>query len=214
MVEPNRADGAEGRYPHVFRPIQVGTLSLDHRLVVPPHGGGNGSLLGTDNRVRAARRALAGQVGRRHALARRRAELRAQPAAARVRAHRRGRARAGLLPRSALSGPHRRARRPGACRWWPALGADGPAGRDADRPVGHPVELRRPSHPPRVGHRRGALVGAGVRRVGRRRDRRRRRRHRDPRQPRRPGAVVPLAADQPAGRRVRRHRRAAAPVPA
>jgi 2,4-dienoyl-CoA reductase-like NADH-dependent reductase (Old Yellow Enzyme family)/thioredoxin reductase len=33
---------------HVFEPIRVGTLALDHRLVVPPHGGGNGSLLGTD----------------------------------------------------------------------------------------------------------------------------------------------------------------------
>jgi dimethylglycine catabolism A len=33
--------------PSVARPIRVGTLSLDHRLVVPPHGGGNGNLLGT-----------------------------------------------------------------------------------------------------------------------------------------------------------------------
>ena len=33
---------------HVFRPIQVGTLSLDHRMVVPPHGGGNGGLLGDE----------------------------------------------------------------------------------------------------------------------------------------------------------------------
>ena len=41
-----------------------------------------------------------------------------------------------------------------------------------------------------------------------------RRRHRDPRQPRRRRAVVPLAADQPPRRRVRRHRRGAAPVPA
>jgi 2,4-dienoyl-CoA reductase-like NADH-dependent reductase (Old Yellow Enzyme family)/NADPH-dependent 2,4-dienoyl-CoA reductase/sulfur reductase-like enzyme len=34
--------------PNVLRPISVGTLSLDHRLVVPPHGGGNGNLLGSD----------------------------------------------------------------------------------------------------------------------------------------------------------------------
>jgi 2,4-dienoyl-CoA reductase-like NADH-dependent reductase (Old Yellow Enzyme family)/thioredoxin reductase len=34
--------------PNVVRPITVGTLSLDHRLVVPPHGGGNGNLLGSD----------------------------------------------------------------------------------------------------------------------------------------------------------------------
>jgi 2,4-dienoyl-CoA reductase-like NADH-dependent reductase (Old Yellow Enzyme family) len=33
---------------HVFRPVQVGTLSLDHRMVVPPHGGGNGNLLGSE----------------------------------------------------------------------------------------------------------------------------------------------------------------------
>jgi 2,4-dienoyl-CoA reductase-like NADH-dependent reductase (Old Yellow Enzyme family)/thioredoxin reductase len=35
-------------YPHVFRPLRVGTLQLDHRIVVPPHGGGNGNLMGTD----------------------------------------------------------------------------------------------------------------------------------------------------------------------
>lgn len=27
-------------------PIRVGTMALDHRLVVPPHSGGAGSLLG------------------------------------------------------------------------------------------------------------------------------------------------------------------------
>jgi 2,4-dienoyl-CoA reductase-like NADH-dependent reductase (Old Yellow Enzyme family)/thioredoxin reductase len=32
----------------VFRPITVGRLELDHRLVVPPHGGGNGSLMGSE----------------------------------------------------------------------------------------------------------------------------------------------------------------------
>ena len=47
MLEREQPEDTENRYPHVFRPIQVGTLSLDHRLVVPPHGGGNGSLLGT-----------------------------------------------------------------------------------------------------------------------------------------------------------------------
>ena len=49
MTEPPQHDSAEGRYPHVFRPIQVGTLSLDHRLVVPPHGGGNGGLMGSED---------------------------------------------------------------------------------------------------------------------------------------------------------------------
>jgi 2,4-dienoyl-CoA reductase-like NADH-dependent reductase (Old Yellow Enzyme family)/thioredoxin reductase len=36
------------RYPHVFQPIEVGTFTIDHRLVAPPHGGGNGSLIGSD----------------------------------------------------------------------------------------------------------------------------------------------------------------------
>ena len=34
-------------YPNVFRPLRVGNLALRHRLVVPPHGGGNGNLVGT-----------------------------------------------------------------------------------------------------------------------------------------------------------------------
>jgi 2,4-dienoyl-CoA reductase-like NADH-dependent reductase (Old Yellow Enzyme family)/thioredoxin reductase len=33
--------------PHVFAPMTVGTMALDHRLVVPPHGGGNGNLVGS-----------------------------------------------------------------------------------------------------------------------------------------------------------------------
>ena len=48
MVERQQPEDAKGRYRHVFRPIRVGTLDLDHRLVVPPHGGGNGGLLGSD----------------------------------------------------------------------------------------------------------------------------------------------------------------------
>jgi 2,4-dienoyl-CoA reductase-like NADH-dependent reductase (Old Yellow Enzyme family) len=32
----------------IFAPIRVGTMSLGHRLVVPPHSGGGGALLGTD----------------------------------------------------------------------------------------------------------------------------------------------------------------------
>lgn len=31
----------------LWRPVQVGTMSLDHRIVVPPHSGGGGSLLGS-----------------------------------------------------------------------------------------------------------------------------------------------------------------------
>src|SRR4051812_28404105 len=33
----------------LFRPLGVGTMTLDHRLVVPPHSGGGGLLLGTDD---------------------------------------------------------------------------------------------------------------------------------------------------------------------
>lgn len=33
---------------HVFEPIRVGTMQLDHRLVVPPHSGGGGRLLESD----------------------------------------------------------------------------------------------------------------------------------------------------------------------
>jgi 2,4-dienoyl-CoA reductase-like NADH-dependent reductase (Old Yellow Enzyme family) len=32
----------------IFSPVRVGTMSLGHRLVVPPHSGGGGALLGTD----------------------------------------------------------------------------------------------------------------------------------------------------------------------
>ena len=32
----------------IFAPIRVGTMSLGHRLVVPPHSGGGGALLGTE----------------------------------------------------------------------------------------------------------------------------------------------------------------------
>ena len=33
----------------IFSPIRVGTMSLGHRLVVPPHSGGGGALLGTED---------------------------------------------------------------------------------------------------------------------------------------------------------------------
>ena len=33
---------------HAFEPIRVGTMQLDHRLVVPPHSGGGGRLLDSD----------------------------------------------------------------------------------------------------------------------------------------------------------------------
>ena len=33
---------------NLFSPIRVGTMALDHRLVVPPHGGSAGTLLGPE----------------------------------------------------------------------------------------------------------------------------------------------------------------------
>lgn len=33
--------------PGLWEPITVGTMALSHRLVVPPHGGGNGNLMGS-----------------------------------------------------------------------------------------------------------------------------------------------------------------------
>ncbi|MDQ6523427.1 FAD-dependent oxidoreductase [Nocardioides sp. LHD-245] len=38
----------EGRYPHVFTPITIGTMRLRNRIMVPPHGSGIGNLWGTD----------------------------------------------------------------------------------------------------------------------------------------------------------------------
>ena len=35
-------------FPLSFSPIRVGTMQLDHRLVVSPHSGGGGSMLGSD----------------------------------------------------------------------------------------------------------------------------------------------------------------------
>ena len=35
-------------FPSLFSPIRVGTMALDHRLVVPPHGGSAGTLLGPE----------------------------------------------------------------------------------------------------------------------------------------------------------------------
>src|ERR1700733_911332 len=48
----------------IFSPIQVGTMSLGHRLVVPPHSGGGGALLGTEDQFdRMCRYWLAGGGG-------------------------------------------------------------------------------------------------------------------------------------------------------
>ncbi len=38
---------ATDHFPNAFSPIQVGTLNLHQRLVVPTHGGGNGNLVGS-----------------------------------------------------------------------------------------------------------------------------------------------------------------------
>ena len=86
------------QWPSIFRPIQVGTMALDHRLVVPPHGGGAGSLVGTDEQFEQHCAFWLAEGGGRHAVDRRRSVVRAQPAAARLRADRRGRQRPGPLP--------------------------------------------------------------------------------------------------------------------
>jgi 2,4-dienoyl-CoA reductase-like NADH-dependent reductase (Old Yellow Enzyme family) len=39
---------AAGGLERALTPLQVGTMSLRHRLVVPPHGGGTGSLIRDD----------------------------------------------------------------------------------------------------------------------------------------------------------------------
>ena len=213
MVEAQH-DQAERRYPHVFRPIQVGTLSLDHRVVVPPHGGGNGSLLGSqaDFEQHAALwlAKLAGGVrwlGGGPNFVRNPLPPGFEPTG--VGSHGPGFFRDPRYPERIGELAARVHAGGGLLSVQMVLQGGMPA-----RAVGHAVELRRPPHPPPVGPRRGALAGPGVRRIGRHRDRSRRGRHRAPRQPRRPGAVVPLAAHQPPGRRVRRHRRAATPVPA
>ncbi len=36
------------KFPNAFRPITVGTMQLEHRFVVPPHGAGIGSMLGSE----------------------------------------------------------------------------------------------------------------------------------------------------------------------
>ncbi len=36
-------------FPALFTPITVGTLDLEHRMVVPPHGGGGGNLMGSEH---------------------------------------------------------------------------------------------------------------------------------------------------------------------
>ncbi len=40
---------APAHLSRVFSPIRVGTIDLDHRLVVTPHGGGGASMMGTDD---------------------------------------------------------------------------------------------------------------------------------------------------------------------
>jgi len=45
---PLMVDGDVSAHPLAFSPISVGTMALDRRLVVAPHSGGGGSLLGTE----------------------------------------------------------------------------------------------------------------------------------------------------------------------
>src|SRR5271154_3696396 len=47
----------------IFAPIRVGTMSLGHRLVVPPHSGGGGALLGTEEQLERVCRYWLGRGG-------------------------------------------------------------------------------------------------------------------------------------------------------
>jgi dimethylglycine catabolism A len=42
------AQDLTAQYPRALAPITVGTMRLDHRIVVSPHGGGNGQLMGSE----------------------------------------------------------------------------------------------------------------------------------------------------------------------
>ena len=137
-------------------------MALDHRLVVPPHGGGavpwsapTSSSSSTARsgwpRSRVARSGSAAAP-----------IVRPQPAAPRLRADRRRGQRSGLLPA-------RRTSCPGSASW-PArvhaarglpVDADGAAGRHAPRCLGDAERLRRPPGPARHGHRRGASGWSG-----------------------------------------------------
>lgn len=48
QVEP----GAPIPYPHLFSPIQVGTMSLRNRVMMPPHASAIGNIYGTDDEAR------------------------------------------------------------------------------------------------------------------------------------------------------------------
>ena len=154
-------------WPSIFRPLQVGTISLDHRLVVPPHGGGAGSLLGPEDQFEQHCAFWLLEGGRRHAVGGRRPDVRAQPAAAGLRAHRRGCLRPRPVPLPELRPAPRRAGPAGPCRRRLPLHADGAAGRHAARRLARGQRLQRPPHPPRPRPRRGGVARARVRRVGR-----------------------------------------------
>ncbi|MER6983664.1 NAD(P)-binding protein, partial [Streptomyces carpinensis] len=47
----NEADGTDSAYPHVFRPIRIGTMHLRNRIMVPPHGSAIGNLWGTEEQA-------------------------------------------------------------------------------------------------------------------------------------------------------------------
>ena len=199
MTEPQQQDLVERRYPHVFRPIRVGTMRPR-----PPAGGAaarwrrRAACSGATTTSNSTAAYWLAKVDRRDA-----AGSAAGPTFVRnplppgfeptgVGAHGPGFFRHPRLRRPASASWPTACTPPAACcpcRWCCRA-----ACRWRRR---HAVELRRPPHPPCPRPRRGRVAGPRVRRVGRARRRRRRRRHRDPRQPRRRGAVVPLAAHQP-----------------
>ena len=45
-------DNESARYPHLFSPIEVGTMRLRSRVMLPPHASAIGNIYGTDDEAR------------------------------------------------------------------------------------------------------------------------------------------------------------------
>jgi 2,4-dienoyl-CoA reductase-like NADH-dependent reductase (Old Yellow Enzyme family) len=43
------AEPGPAAFPHVFRPVQIGSMALRNRIMVPPHGSGIGNLWGSED---------------------------------------------------------------------------------------------------------------------------------------------------------------------
>ena len=52
MTVATESDTASAHYPHLFAPIQVGTMRLRSRVMLPPHASAIGNIYGTDDEAR------------------------------------------------------------------------------------------------------------------------------------------------------------------